>query len=112
MLKRDASKHASGGVSQYEFLEETGLKVEGEARDVLDQYLDKWNWSQGRILVPNPNLEAAKEREEVRTQWRLYYHKHAVGRGPTSGWPSARHLASASWYLPSLCLNVWHADCM
>ena len=78
MLKRDASKHASGGVSQYEFLEETGLKVEGEARDVLDQYLDRWNWGQGRILVQNPNLEAAKEREEVRSQWRLYYHKHGV----------------------------------
>ena len=27
MLKRDASKHASEGVSQYEFLEELGVKV-------------------------------------------------------------------------------------
>ena len=41
MLKRDASKHASGIVSQHEFLEETGLKVEGEAQGVLDQNLDK-----------------------------------------------------------------------
>ena len=51
MLKRDASKHASGGVSQYEFLEETGLKVEGEAQDVLNHYLDKWNWGEGRYLA-------------------------------------------------------------
>ena len=52
--------------------------MEGEALDVLDQYLDKWNWGQGIILTPNPNLVAAKEREEVRNQWRLYYHKHAI----------------------------------
>ena len=37
VFKRDASKYASEGVSQYEFLEEIGIKVEGEARDVLDQ---------------------------------------------------------------------------
>ena len=48
-LKRDASKHTSEGVSHYEFLEDLGVKVEGEARKVLDQYLDRWNWGQGRI---------------------------------------------------------------
>ena len=48
MHKRDASMHASEGVEQYDFLEELGTKVEGEARDVLDQFLDKWNWGQGR----------------------------------------------------------------
>ena len=45
---------------------------------VRDQYLDKWDWGQGRILAPNPNLVVVKQREEVRSQWRLHYHKHAV----------------------------------
>ena len=50
------------------------MKVEGEARDVLDQYLDKWNWGQGQVLNPTPNLEMAQQREAVRSLWRLYYH--------------------------------------
>ena len=61
------------------------MKLEGEARNVLDQFLDRWNWGQGRIL--NPNLIMAQEREAVRSQWRMYYHKHAV---------SARKISSTS----------------
>ena len=51
MLKRDASKHASKGVSQYEFLEEVGVKVEGGACDVLDEYLDKWNGGKAKFRL-------------------------------------------------------------
>ena len=55
ILKRDASKHTSGGVSQYEFLEEIGLKVEGEARDVLDCYLKCPPYWSGTTIRIFPN---------------------------------------------------------
>lgn len=52
------------------------MKLSGEARNVLDTSLDKWNWWDGRIW--NPNLHMAKEREAVRFQRRMYYHMHAL----------------------------------
>lgn len=64
-LKRDVAKHASEGMSQYEFLEDLGVKLEGEARNVLDPSLDEWNGGQGIIL--NTNIEMAKQREVVRS---------------------------------------------
>ena len=75
-LKRDSSKHAFEGVSQYEYVEDVTIKVSREARGVLDRYLHKWNWVEGR--TPNPNIEMAIEREADRNLWRVYYNMKAT----------------------------------
>lgn len=68
-MKRESQRHLIKGVSQYEYLKSLGSKLTGEARGVLDTFLDKWNWKD----VNNPNLEEAKKREAARSLWRAYY---------------------------------------
>ena len=75
-LKKDSSKHAFEGVSQYEYLEDVTTKLSEEARGVLDRYLPIWKWVEGRS--PNPNIEMAKEREADRNLWFIYYNKMAT----------------------------------
>ena len=72
----DPNRHLSNGVTQYDFVETFGKKLGGQARQVLDNYLDKWDHTN----EDNPNYEAGLpvSREASREVWRSFYKRKAV----------------------------------
>ena len=52
----DPNRHLSNGVTQDDFVETFGQKMGGQARRVLDNYLDKWDHKNEY----NPNYEAGQ----------------------------------------------------
>ena len=70
-IRRESQEHLIEGVSQYEYQERVGSKLTGEAKKVLNSFLNKWQWTNRK----NPNLEKATEREGAHALWRKFYHK-------------------------------------
>ena len=57
------------GVTQLEYLVELGAQLTREAREVLHNFLDKWEWEE----PTNSNDEEALKREVARALWRAWY---------------------------------------
>ena len=43
-LLSDPMKQLGNGIAQYEYLESLGSKLGGQARRLLDNYIDKWDY--------------------------------------------------------------------
>ena len=74
LVLSDPSKHLSNGITQYEYLESLGPRLGGQARRLLDNYVDRWDYRN----EDNVNYRAATQREVIRAQWRVYYKAKAV----------------------------------
>ena len=66
--------HVTEGVSQYEYLKTLLPKLMGQAKKLLTLYLREWDWR----IATNPNLHAARLREQDRRIWRAFYKQRAV----------------------------------
>ena len=73
-LLSDPMKQLGLGISQYEYLESMGPKLGGQARRLLDNYVDRWDHRDRT----NPFLAAALQREGSRSLWRNYYKAKSV----------------------------------
>ena len=65
-VKRDAQRLDPFGVTQFGYLSDLGKKLSGEARQVLDNYLEKWEFE----ISENSNQQDAMDREEDQGLWR------------------------------------------
>ena len=70
----DLNRHLSNGASQYAYLESLLNPLGGQARRLLDIYLNKWDW----LNEDNVYYEEATTREPARAVWRAYYKAKAV----------------------------------
>ena len=70
----DLNRHLSNGASQYAYLESLLNRLGGQARRLLDIYLNKWDW----LNEDNVYYEEATTREAARAVWRTYYKAKAV----------------------------------
>ena len=59
------------GVTEFEYLSNLGTKMTGEARQILYNFLDKWDFD----IAENLNNEAAVKFEAYRDIWRTWYKK-------------------------------------
>lgn len=86
-LLSDPHRHLAHGVTRYNYLEDLGMKLSGQARRVVDNFLDKWDHT-------NEDYEDAITREASRHVWRAFYkrkdisdlrhiHVAPIGRAPT-----------------------------
>ena len=67
-------KHVTIGFTQFDYLETLGAKVTGQARRLLDNYVDKWDCTN----IHHVNHTAAVEREIERSIWREYFKLRAI----------------------------------
>ena len=70
----DPIKQPGNGVAQYEYLESLGPKLGGQARRLLDNYIDKWDYRD----VGNLCYEEAVTREASRAKWRNFYKAKSI----------------------------------
>ena len=70
----DPNRYLSNGDSQYEYLESLLNLLGGQARRLLDNYLNEWD----RLNEDNVYLEEATSREASRAMWRTYYKAKAI----------------------------------
>ena len=73
-LLSEPMKQLGNGISQYEYLESLGPKLGGQARRLLDNYVDKWDHRD----IGNLFYEDAVTREASRSKWRNYYKAKSV----------------------------------
>ena len=73
-IMADPNRHLSVGFTQYDYLETLGGRLGGQARRVLDNYVDKWDCTK----EDHVNYEEAVTREVDRAHWRRYYKRQAV----------------------------------
>ena len=68
-LLNDPMKQLANDIAQYEYLESLGPRLGGQARRLLDNFIDKWDY----LDEANPFYEEAITREASRAKWRHYY---------------------------------------
>ena len=73
-LQEDTQRHITRGQSRYEYLKKLGALTTGQARRLLDDFVDSWD---PKDLV-NEYHEDAVSREAVRYVWRKYYRLRAI----------------------------------
>ena len=73
-ILNDPQRHLGGGEAQYDYRESLYNRVSGQARRLLDNSLDKWNWTKD----DNPYILEAIAKEEDRAIWSDYYMERAV----------------------------------
>ena len=73
-LLNDPMKQLANGIAQYEYLESLGPRMGGQARRLLDNFIDKWDYRD----ESNPFSEEAVTREASRAKWRHYYKAKSV----------------------------------
>ena len=73
-LLNDPMKQLANGIAQYEYLESLGPRMGGQARRLLDNFIDKWDYRDDT----NPFYEEAVTREASRSKWRHYYKAKSV----------------------------------
>ena len=61
----DANTHLSIGFTEYDYLEALVAKLGGQARRVLDNFVDKWGFTNEDLV----NYEEAATREASRAMW-------------------------------------------
>ena len=67
-ILNDPQRHLGGGVAQYDYMESLYKLLNGQARRLLDLFLDKWSWTKDG----NPYILEVIVREEDRAVWRTY----------------------------------------
>ena len=70
----DPQRHLGGGVAQYDYMDTLYHLLGGQARRLLDLFMDKWSWTKD----DNTYILEAIAREEDRAVWRNYYMEKAV----------------------------------
>ena len=70
----DPMKLVGNGTSQYEYCESLGPKLGGQARRLLDNFVDRWDYRDRT----NPFFKEAVKREAKRVLWRAYYKAKAI----------------------------------
>ena len=73
-LLSDPMKQLGNGIAQYEYLKSLGPKLGGQARRLLDNYIDKWDYRD----IGNLCYEEAVTREASRAKWRNFYKAKSV----------------------------------
>ena len=73
-LLNDPMKQLGHGIAQYEHLESLGPKLGGQARRLLDNYIDRWDYRNDDNLY----YEEAVTREASRAKWRDFYKAKSV----------------------------------
>ena len=73
-IVNDPQKHLGGGVSQYDYMESLLNRLGGQARRVLSNVLDRWDFKKDK----NPNILNARAREEDRKVWKTFRMDKAV----------------------------------
>ena len=73
-LLSDPIKQLGNRIAQYEYLESLGPKLGGQARRLLDNYVDKWDYRD----IGNLFYEEAVTREASRAKWRDFYKAKSV----------------------------------
>ena len=73
-ILNDPQRHLGGGVAQYDYMESLYKLLSGQARKLLDLFLDKWSWTKD----DNPYILEAIAREVDRAVWRTYYMERSV----------------------------------
>ena len=61
-ILNDPKRHLGGGVAQYDYMESLYKLLSGQARRLLDLFLDKWSWTKD----DNPYILKANATEEDR----------------------------------------------
>ena len=72
-LKKNTQRHLTEGVSQYEYLQEIGKLMDGQAARLLEEFIDDWDYSN----EGGTYYEEVVTREAARDKWRAYYHHRA-----------------------------------
>ena len=73
-LLSDPMKQLGNGIAQYGYLESLGPKLGGQARRLLKNYIDKWDYRD----IGNLFYEEAVTREANRAKWRNFYKAKSV----------------------------------
>ena len=73
-LLSDPMKQLGNGISQYEYLESLWSKLGGQARRLLYNYIDKWDYRD----ISNLFYEEAVTREASRAKWRNFYKAKSI----------------------------------
>ena len=73
-LLNDPMKQWANEIAQYEFLESLGPRMGGQARRLLDNFIDKWDYRD----KADPFYEEAVTREASRAKWRDYYKAKSI----------------------------------
>ena len=73
-LQEDTQKHITRGQTQYEYLRKLGALTTGQAKRLLNEFVDSWNPK----AHDNEFYEEAVSREAVRDVWRKYYRLRAI----------------------------------
>ena len=70
----DLNRHLSNGASQNAYMESLLNRLGGQAKRLLDIYLNKWDWLNEDSIY----YEEATTREAARAVWRAYHKAKAV----------------------------------
>ena len=73
-LQEDTQRHLTRGQTQYEYLKKVGALTSGQAKRLLNEFVDSWNPKD----LDNDFLEEAVSREAIRDVWRKYYRLRAI----------------------------------
>ena len=73
-LLNDPMKQLGHSIARYEYLESLGPKLGGQARRLLDNYIDRWDYRNDENLY----YEEAVTREASRAKWRDFYKAKSV----------------------------------
>ena len=73
-LQEDTQRHLTRGQTQYEYLKKVGCLTSGQAKRLLNDFVDSWNPKD----LNNEFLEEAVSREAIRDVWRKYYRLRAI----------------------------------
>ena len=65
-ILNDPQRHLGGGVAQYDYMDTLYHLLGGQARRLLDLFMDKWSWTKD----DNPYILEAIAGEEDRAVWR------------------------------------------
>ena len=73
-MRDSAVEQQIEGFGQWEFLTELGATLAGNARELYNEYMEKWDF-----LNPNcPNMRRAENVELDRARWRIYRRDRAL----------------------------------
>ena len=73
-LQEDTQRHIARGQTQYEYLKKVGTLTSGQAKRLLNEFVDSWDPKN----LDNEFHEEVVSREAIRDVWRKYYRLRAI----------------------------------
>ena len=73
-LQEDTQRHITRGHTQYEYLKKLGTLTFGQAKRLLNEFVDSWDPKD----LNNEVYEEVVSREAIRDVWRKYYRLRAI----------------------------------